>query len=459
MLRLSKRDSAIYSSLRGVIMRWTIPVVSAVIALPIVGCQGIPQHAFPYAPASYGLALAGGERVIHSFAGSPHGELPGGNPIVDSAGGLYGTTFRGGTSGACGGGCGTIFRLAQNAHGRWKETTLWSFDLTRGAYPSYPLVADPSGNLYGATDVGGNLGVAYGLFHRTNGFQLQVLHNFQGGYDGAQPRSNLIFDRHGNLYSTTVAGGTGGSGGGGTVYELIPSGSNWTEKILYRFSPYTSGANPQAGVIFGPAGGLYGTTTYGGNNACPTGCGVVFKLAPAGKGRWTESVLHAFNGSDGCYSVAGLITDAAGNFFGSTDEGGSGGCSLRATRERSQTGCVNGCGALFELSRGARGHYSFTVVHYFTAATGAGPSGNLVLDGAGNLYGTTVIGGSVGSGVVFKLAPAAHNQWKYTVLHTFSNTPDGSQPTGVVMGTNGKLYGTTGGGGALGLGAAFEVTP
>jgi uncharacterized repeat protein (TIGR03803 family) len=439
-------------------MRWTIPVVSAVIALPIVGCQGIPQQASPYVPASYGLALAGRERVIHSFAGSPHGELPGGNPIVDPAGGLYGTTERGGTNNSCGSGCGTIFRLWPNSRGRWNETTLWSFDLYHGAYPGYPLVADAAGNLYGATDVGGGLGVAYGLLHRKRDLQFQVLHNFQGGYDGAQPRSSLIIDRHGNLYGTTVGGGTGGSGGGGTIYELIPSGSSWTEKILYRFSPYTNGANPQAELLFGRGGSFYGTTTYGGDNACPQGCGVVFELTPAAKGRWTESVLHSFNGSDGCYSGAGLVSDAAGNLFGSTDEGGSGGCSLRATHDRGQSGCVNGCGTLFQLSHGARGHYSFTVVHYFTAPTGAGPSGNMVFDAAGSLYGSAVIGGS-GSGVVFKLAPAAHNHWEYTVLHAFSNTPDGSLPTGVVMGANGKLYGMTIGGGALGLGAAFEVTP
>lgn len=439
-------------------MRWTIPVITAVFTFPIVGCQAISQHASPYVPASYNLAPAGNERVIHSFAGSPHGEIPGANPIVDSAGGLFGPTERGGTNNSCGSGCGTIFRLAPDTHGRWNETTLWSFDLTHGAYPSYPLVADAAGNLYGATDVGGSLGVAYELLHGKSGLQFRVLHNFQGGYDGAQPRSSLIIDGRGNLYGTTVAGGTGGSGGGGTVYELIPSSTSWTERVLYRFTPYTSGANPQAGLLFARGGSLYGTTTYGGNNACPQGCGVVFKLTPAANGRWSESVLHSFNGNDGCYSVAGLVTDSAGNLFGSTAEGGTGSCALRATHQRSQAGCVNGCGTLFELSRGAHGRYSFTVVHYFAEPTGAGPSGNMVFDGAGNLYGSAVVG-SAGSGAVFKLAPATHNHWKYTVLHAFTNTPDGSLPTGVVMGANGKLYGTTIGGGGLGLGAAFEVTP
>jgi uncharacterized repeat protein (TIGR03803 family) len=434
--------------------------IGVLIALPIVGCQGPLQRGSPYVPTSYVLSPTSSVKVIYSFSGSPFGELPGGSPIVDSVGRLYGTTERGGTSNACGSGCGTIFRLSQT-HGRWNETTLWSFDLTNGAYPSYPL-ADSAGNLYGATDVGGNLGVAYGLFHRARGLQFQVLHNFQGGYDGAQPRSNLIVGAHGNLYGTTVAGGTGGSGGGGAVYELIPSGTNWAEKILYRFSPYSNGANPQAGLIFGRRGSLYGTTTYGGNNACPSGCGVVFTLAPAGKGGWTESVVHTFNGNDGCYSVAGLVADRAGNLFGSTGEGGIGGCFLARATKAASGGCPNGCGTLFELRHGARGRWSFAVLHYFTLSSGGGPSGNMVFDAAGNLYGTTVIGGNAcqgACGVVFKLSPGAHQPWKYSVLHSFSNTPDGALPTGLVMRTNGKLYGTTIGGGTLSLGTVFEVTP
>lgn len=442
-------------------MRTPIAAVFALIALPMAGCQAAAPYASPYVPASDSLALAGGERVIHSFPGAPHGELPEANPIIDSAGRLYGTTFRGGTSNACGGGCGTIFGLSQNAQGRWNETTLWSFDLTHGAYPSSPLVADAAGNLYGATDISIGDGVAYGLFHRKGGLQFQILHTFQGGYDGARPLSNLILDTRGNLYGTTLGGGTGG-GGRGTVYELIRSGQNWTEKILYRFSAYSNGANPEAGVMFGRGGSLYGTTTYGSNIACPQGCGIVFRLTPE-NGQWTESVVHAFNGSDGCYPAASLVTDAAGNFFGSTSEGGQGGCSFRNAPKRGQAGCVNGCGTLFELSRRSHGGYSFSVVHYFTELSGAGPSGNMAVDAAGNLYGTTVIGGHASAchgacGVVFELSPLTNHNWKYSVLHNFNNTPDGSEPTGVVIGPGGKLYGTTIGGGMLSLGAVFEVT-
>lgn len=422
-----------------------------VITLSLTGCQDAMQRNFSYVPGSSHLPLASSEIVIHSFSGPPLGELPEANPIVDSSGRLYGTTSNGGTSGSCGSGCGTIYQLAPGAHGTWKETTLWSFDLTHGAYPGYPLVSDSAGNFFGTTQVGGingGQGVAYGLFHGTHGRHLRDLHDFLGNRDGQQPRSSLTFDKIGNLYGTTVAGGSGGSGGGGTVYELIPSGHKWSEKILYRFSPYGSnGSNPQARVIFGRDGSLYGTTSYGGSSSCPSGCGVVFTLRPAGKGRWTESALHAFNGSDGCTSVAGLAADRAGNFFGSTNLGGPGFPT-----------CEGGCGTLFELTHGSRGHWSFAVIHNFTTSSGCGGVGNMVLDAAGNLYGTAVIGGS-GGGVVFKVAPMPNKHWKYTVLHTFTNTPDGWEPTGLIMAANGTLYGATGGGGALGLGAIFEVTP
>ncbi|HEY6325222.1 MAG TPA: choice-of-anchor tandem repeat GloVer-containing protein [Candidatus Cybelea sp.] len=390
--------------------------------------------------------------MIHSFSGPPLGELPAANPIVDASGRLYGTTERGGTNSACGSGCGTIYQLARGAHGPWKETRRWSFDLTHGAYPDDPLVSDSAGNFFGTTQVGGGasgLGVAYGLFHGTHGWQLRDLHVFLGNRDGQQPRSSMIFDKTGNLYGTTAAGGSGGSGGSGTVYELIRSGRKWTERISYRFPPYYSknGANPQAPVAFGRDGSLYGTTSYGGNSACPSGCGVAFKLTAAAKGGWTESVLHAFSGSEGCTSVAGLVADHAGNFFGSTNLGGP-----------SFPTCEGGCGTLFELAHGSHGYWSFAVIHDFAPSDGCGPVGNMAFDAAGNLYGTAVIGGN-GGGVVFKIARKPHNQWQYTVLHSFTNTPDGWEPTGLIMAANGKLYGTTIVGGALGLGALFEVTP
>ncbi|MBV8196722.1 MAG: hypothetical protein JO263_01185 [Candidatus Eremiobacteraeota bacterium] len=428
-------------------MRATIPAIALFIAVTVTGCQGGAQHgglsllpADRFAPASSSYVM------IHSFTGPPLGELPEANPIIEAPGGLYGTTMRGGTMGACSQGCGTIFRLSHSKKG-WSETTLASFDLTHGAYPNAALVADASGNLYGATSVGGNLGVAYELLQGAR--RLRVLHNFQGGSDGQQPESNLIFDRSGKLYGTTVSGGDGGSGGGGTVYELSPSGRQWAEKILYRFPAYyqSQGANPYAGVIFGRGGTLYGTTAYGGGSpACGGGCGVAYELTPAGKGSWKESVLHAFDKSDGAVPVANLIPDARGNLYGSANAGGLGGCQ-------------NGCGTLFALARAPHGRWSFSIIYDFQLQTGAGPSGNMVFDASGNLYGTTVIGGTYGWGVVFKLAPQANHKWTYSVLHAFSSTPDGAEPSGLVRSADGRLYGTTIGGGASGLGTVFELKP
>jgi uncharacterized repeat protein (TIGR03803 family) len=438
-----------------------LAVLGAFVASLLAGCQGISQRSSSFMPASNGLPLASSYGVIHSF-GPTEGNTPQASPIVDVAGQLYGATVYGGDSNACGSGCGTIYRLLHDSHG-WKETTLFSFDLNQCcAYPGTPLVADASGNLYGATDVGGNLGVAYGLFHGAHALQFRVLHNFQGNHDGAQPRTSLIFDKRGNLYGTTIVGGTGGSGGNGTVYELTRSGSKWTETIVHRFTLLKSGANPSGPVMFGRDGDLYGETVDGGNSSCAgsaeQGCGVVFRLAPAAKGEWTESVLHAFDGIDGFVPSGGIVADAAGNLYGSTQFGGG----------PSRTGY----GEIFELAHRARGLWSFSVIHKFTgsaASAGSVPLGTMAFDAAGNLYGTAYNGGNLtskcifgynhGCGVVFRLAPGSHHGWKYSLLHSFDNTPDGALPTGVVLSADDKLYGTTIGGGKLALGAAFEVTP
>ncbi len=425
--------------------------LAIVAVIAIAGCQAPPQRA-SYVPSSSALPLTRGPVVIYSFSGPPLGEIPEANPILDSAGRLYGTTSNGGTNTACSSGCGTIFRLSHGASG-WNETTLWSFDLTNGAYPDYPLVSETGDDFYGTTQVGGSLGVAYALYHRARSPKFGVLHDFMGNRDGAQPRSALIFDKRGNLYGTTVSGGSGGSGGGGTVYELVRSGKKWAEKILYRFTPYgADGANPQAPPLLLRGGNLYGTTSYGGNTACAAGCGVVFKLTPSAKKSWTETVLHAFNGSDGYTPVAGLVADDSGNLYGSANLGGRG-------------GCFGGCGTLFKLARGKRGQWSFRVIHYFKTSEGGGPLGNMAVDASGNLYGTANIGGNVnacpstkGCGVVFKLAPQGSG-WAYTVLYAFTNTPDGALPTGVTLSTAGNLYGTTIGGGTHGLGTVFAITP
>jgi uncharacterized repeat protein (TIGR03803 family) len=262
------------------------------------------------------LSADGTESVLHAFQGSD-GLNPRGNLIADASGNLYGTTIEGGNLAACGGaGCGTVFELQPNG----METTLYAFQGgSDGASPQAGLIEDSTGNFYGTT-VGG------GIFTCVNGsigcgvvFKLApdgtetVLHAFQGGSDGDLPRSGLIADKIGNLYGTTTAGGPNGYG---TVFELTPDG---TETVLYSFKAGNDGNFPIGGVNMDKTGNLYGTTTYGGGPHCKgEGCGTVFKLAPDG----TETVLFAFFGKHGVQPDASLLMGKDGLLYGTASAGG-----------------------------------------------------------------------------------------------------------------------------------------
>lgn len=222
-----------------------------------------------------------------------------------------------------------------------------------------------------------------------------TLYSFQGGTtDGANPRTGLIADQQGNLYGTTSGGGSNGQG---TVFKLTrPSGgeTQWTETVLYSFCSQANcsdGGQPLAGVIFDQQGNLYGTTEIGGASAnCQGSCGTVFKLTPPSGGatQWTETVLHAFQGgsTDGGNPVAGLIFDPQGNLYGTTSAWGWG--------ERTPN-CPTGCGIVFRLTPRAGGEtpWTETVLYRFQLGSGSNPSGGLILDQDGALYGTTKGGG------------------------------------------------------------------
>lgn len=312
-----------------------------------------------------------------------------------------------------------------------------------------------------------------------------VPYTFTGASDGAAPTAGLIFDSKGNLYGTAVNGGdTGGANcpgldpptGCGTVFELSPpSGGTgpWTETVLYTFTGGSDGAYPQAGLIFDSSGNLYGTTSNGGNMSGTIchglgGCGVVFELSPpkSGSGPWTETPIYTFTGkADGAVPYASLIFDASGNLYSTTAGGGL------------------ADGVVFELSppKSGSGPWSETVLYSFTGgADGADPVANVIFDTNGNLYGTTTRGGnisllncsaSVGCGVVFELSPPSGGSgpWTETPLYTFIGKTDGSYPyAGVVIDSQGNLYGTTAIGGAKsgpickrtnGCGVVFEVSP
>jgi len=272
---------------------------------------------------------------------------------------------------------------------------------------------------------------------QTRTWTEQVLHSFGNGSDGVNP-SGMILDSVGNLYGTTSEGGTYGVG---TVFELTPNGHGGRiEQVLFNFyGPYGDG--PLGGLIFDAAGNLYGTTQSGSDS----NLGTVFELTPTAGGGWTEQVLHNFNG-DGYDPLAGLVIDAAGNLYGTTDGGNE----------------DYPYGTVFELTPTAGGGWTAKVLHSFNAADGAYPwFGSLILDGAGNLYGTTLRGGTYGAGVVFELTPTMEGNWTETVLHSFSqNGTDGYFPFGgVIFDATGSLYGTTWIGGSNDAGTVFELTP
>ncbi|HZW92989.1 MAG TPA: choice-of-anchor tandem repeat GloVer-containing protein [Candidatus Eremiobacteraceae bacterium] len=409
--------------------------------------------------------------TIHSFAGFDQGDgaEPQASMILDGSGNLYGTTFYGGAF-ACGNGCGTVFELTP-VSGGWQETVLHEFTGKNGSLPWASLVSDGT-NLYGTTwqggtlsDCGGNgCGVVFKLSPSSTGWHETVLHIFSGGKDGANPRAGLILDASGNLYGTTSQGGIAADCGGngcGVVFELSPfSGGGWAEKELHSFTGGSDGAQPWAGLIFDTDGNLYGTTSAGGSS----GTGVVFELKPASGGGWKEAVLHTFSSvAKGLTPAAGVIFDPHGNLYGTTSGGGitTGDCS------------PTGCGVVFKLSPDvSTGGWAETVIHVFQGTRdGAFPDAGVILDSAGNLYGTTQQGGLLTGGcdanrcgVVFEFSPTATG-WKETVLHDFIGTSaDGALPeAGLVLdSTTGNLYGTTtedGTSGGNGSGTAFEITP
>ena len=381
--------------------------------------------------------------IIHNFFGGQDGATPEAGLTVDTVGNLYGTASAGGS------GYGTAYRLQYEAG--WPFNPLFDFD----GDPTARVVFGPDGRLYGAEPYysGGrfqgtvfNLGppprACPTLFCAWNFNYLWV---FSGAADGGHPGyGDLIFDQTGNMYGTTVGGGSSSGGGYGVVFEMTGSGYNWTERPLYAFSGGTDGQFPYNGVIFDNAGNLYGTTYAGGLD----GYGTAFELSPSqGGGYWTENCLYSFhNGSDGSSLRAGLTFDKSrSNLYGATSDGGSG-----------------GGGTVFKLTPGANCSWTYTLLYSFSGNVGrnCGPWASLAMDTAGNLYGTTYCDGANSAGSVFKLTPTPTPPWTYTSLHDFTGGSDGGNPvSNVLLHPNGKLYGTASVGGSQGVGVIWEITP
>jgi uncharacterized repeat protein (TIGR03803 family) len=437
------------------------------------------------------------ESVPYTFTGGSDGAASAANLIADSNGNLFGTTVNGGniSSSNCPGqdpptGCGVVFELSppKGGIGSWTQTVLYTFTgSSDGAYPQAGLLMDLKGNLFGTTSNGGDMsgsvcsglggcGVVFELSPPSGGsgsWTYSTLHTFtasaKGTIDGGLPYAGLIFDSaEVNLYGTTVGGGTLGYG---TVFELSPSGSSWTETVLYSFignyDKGTDGDSPLASVVFDPQGNLYGTTNTGG-----AGKGVIFELTPAAGGGapWTETVIYTFGGKSGAYPYAGLTIDSKNNLYGTTAIGGgrSGPCNRSS-----------GCGVVFELSPpSGTGPWTENVIYTFASGSDGGyPYAGVIFDSKGNLYGTTVQGGNttgancsytVGCGVVFELTPpTGKGSWPETVLYAFNGGTDGGFPYAAPMlDSASNLYGTTSYGGnatgsncvdVAGCGVVFEL--
>ncbi len=411
-------------------------------------------------------------KILWSFGGSPNdGGDPVGNLIFDKTGNVYGTTQWGGnaTNGQCASiGCGTVFELSPKDDGTWNETVLYNFcssyatgSCLDGQSPRTGLAFDTAGNLYGTTYFGGpfcpyasaGCGTVFKLSppQAPNGTWTEsLLYSFclsgeEPCLDGAFPSSHLTFDASGNLYGTTTSGGNG-AWVGGTVFELSPGASGWTETVLYNFctngttNHCSDGTDPQAGVTFDNAGNLYGTTALGGTLRGGGG-GTVYKLAPGLSG-WAQTVLVAFYPNGELGGPEGVVSfDPAGNLYSSANGGGS-----------------SGYGGVFRLNSNTKILRGLS----FNGTDGGFPVAGVIVASHGNtntIYGTTTGGIPPASGgSVFKISSTG----KLTVLYGFcqqQNCADGDAPYGSVIEHGGLLYGTTKKGGANGFGVVFEVTP
>jgi len=382
--------------------------------------------------------------LLHMFTGSPDGANPFGGLVADRNGNYYGTTEYGGVHNY-----GSIFELSPPAlsGGAWTEAVIWSFaGGADGSYPSFQLVMDGGGRLYGETQGGGSAACGCGTV-----FELAPPKESGGNWakrviytltSGDHPYGGVILDSGGSVYGTQVHGGTFGLG---QAFKLSPNANrSFTETTLYNFgATHADSKQPFGPLNMDSSGNLYGVSLYGGMR----NLGTVYRLTPpaSGTGSWSNSILRTFiGGASGCSPEGNLILDSLGRLYGTA------------------TGCggVADNGVIFQLTPPTgSGPWVESVLHTFGATDGGGAYPSLSLDTKAEVfYGTSYYGGLYG--VVFKLAPpaAAGEAWSESVLHTFTGGVDGAGPLGpIVWDANGVLYGT--GFEAAGKGVAFSITP
>jgi hypothetical protein len=413
-------------------------------------------------------AMASKENVIYSFTGGADGGQPASDLTLDSAGNLYGATAQGGTGTACNSGCGTVFELKHTSDG-WKKEVLYSFVGGKdAASPQGGVIFDKGGNLYGVAGGGEfSTGTVYRLHPNSHGGWTEtVIYSFNFNCC-AYPAGDLVFDASGNIYGT-VPGGMNATcisdDGCGGVYKLAPqSDGSWTETTLYAFTDIPDAGTPTSGVALDSMGDVYGLTTYGGTGPCRpdntygevVGCGALYKLSPNRDGSWTETILYDFvrGGGFGVFPSGPLFFDNADHLFGVSQAGG------------------DGLGTVFEFQNTKKNGWQQSEAHIFPGSPdGLIPVGRLVMDADRRLFGVTHGGGGPGNGngIVYEVAHSKSG-WQETILHKFSGSPDGSDPSaGLVSDGQGHFYGTTLQGGTKGsatrcsnngCGTVYEITP
>ena len=373
------------------------------------------------------LAHSQTESVLYSF---PSGSQTNGSAarLTLHNGNLYGTS--GGINGY-----GTVFELSPNGSGGWNQKTLYSFSGgADGSSPGYSYVIfDAAGNLYGTTHLGGefNRGVVFELSPSGSGWKETVLHSFDSQY-ASYPANGLVMGAAGNLFGTTDNCCSGAGKDGAGVFELVRSGSAWTMKMLFAFpaAGFSGLAIDANGDLFGYAYVVAGETS-------------VYELSPS-DGSWKKKILYNLTMAQGAGSLNGSpALDQHGNLYGVT--------------EYSPTNSP--AGTVFELSPTTTGPWTYKLLYGFTGGTdGGNPNGGPTLDAKGNVYGTTTAGGANSAGTVYELVSDGSGNFTETVLLSFNITDGGFPLAPVILDTAGNLYGTTPSGGANNNGNVFEVT-
>jgi uncharacterized repeat protein (TIGR03803 family) len=343
-------------------------------------CSGGCGTVFELSPTA-----AGGWKftALHKFTGGADGELIYAGLALDASGNVYGTALRGGKYGF-----GDVFELSPVSGGGWKFSVLYSFQNTNdGANPSQGVTLDASGNVFGVSNT-----TVFELSPVSgHGWKYKTLHVLRG----LQYPMSVTLDPAGNIFGVTADGGITNANclnGCGTAFELTQVAGVWKYTLLYAFTGNADGAMPLGSLTLDALGNLYGVSGLGGNiDSCPYGCGTVFELTPSGSA-WTETVLLAFDYTDGEQPHGQLVFDASGNLYGTTEFDSASNCA---------------CGVAYELTPGSAGNWTQTVLHVFAGGSdGSFPYAGLVSDGSGHFYGTTESGGNTtGTGTVFEVTP------------------------------------------------------